>query len=108
MSEAATTSRAIFRSDPREWPWDARPPLPPTRRAGGAPVQIRGTLTIRGLTRPPTGEGTVEFSGSTVRLQARTVFTFADFALPQPRVMRVLSIDDHIRLEVDLTLRQAS
>ena len=40
--------------------------------------------------------------------QARTALTFADFALTQPRVLSVLSIEDHIRLEVDLTLREAS
>jgi polyisoprenoid-binding protein YceI len=80
-------------------------PLP---GAGRATVQLLGDLTIRGVTRPTTWEGTVEFSGGTVRLQARTAFTFADFALTQPRVMRVLSIEDKIRLEVDLTLRPAS
>jgi polyisoprenoid-binding protein YceI len=80
-------------------------PLP---GAGRATVQLLGDLTIRGVTRPTTWEGTVEFRGSTIRLQARTAFTFADFALTQPRVMRVLSIEDKIRLEVDLTLRPAS
>lgn len=40
-------------------------------------------------------------------LQARTVFPFGAFALSQPHVMRVLSIEDPIRLEVDLTLRPA-
>ncbi len=71
-------------------------------------MQILGGLTIRGVTRPTTWEGTVEFRGSTVRLHARTAFTFPDFALTQPRVLRVLSIEDSIRLEVDLTLRPAS
>ncbi len=49
-----------------------------------------------------------EFRGSTVHLQARTAFKFGNFELAQPRIFRVLSIEDHIRLEVDLTLRQAS
>lgn len=80
-------------------------PLP---GSGQAPVQLLGDLTIRDVTRPTTWEGTVEFRGSTVRLRARTGFRFGDFALTQPRVMRVLSIEDHIRLEVDLTLRPAS
>ena len=43
-----------------------------------------------------------------VRLQAATAFKFAEFELTQPRIFRVLSIDDNIRLEVDLTLRRAS
>lgn len=80
-------------------------PLPASGRAN---VQILGNLTIRGVTRPVTWEGTVEFTGTAVRLQARTAFKFGDFELTQPRVFRVLSIEDHIRLEVDLTLRQAS
>jgi hypothetical protein len=50
----------------------------------------------------------VEFRDSTVRLQARTAFPFAAFVLPPPRVMRVLSIEDPICLDVDRTLRPAS
>jgi mannose/cellobiose epimerase-like protein (N-acyl-D-glucosamine 2-epimerase family) len=42
------------------------------------------------------------------RIQARTAFVFAAFALPQPRLMRVLGIQARSRLEVDLTLRPAS
>lgn len=80
-------------------------PLPGSGRAS---VRILGDLTIRRVTRPTTWEGTVEFSGGALRLQAWTAFKFAEFGLTQPRVMRVLSIEDHIRLEVDLTLRLAS
>ena len=40
--------------------------------------------------------------------QARTAFPFAAFALPQPLVLRVLSIEDHVRIEVGLTLRPAT
>jgi hypothetical protein len=42
------------------------------------------------------------------RLEARNAFSFADFALTPPRVLRVLSIEDPIGREVDLTLRPAS
>lgn len=57
-------------------------PLP---GAGQVTVQILGALTIRGVPRPTTWEGTGEVRG-----------------------MRVLSIKDRIGLEVDLTLRPAS
>ncbi len=80
-------------------------PLPASGRAS---VQILGNLTVRGVTRPTTWDGTAEFQGRAVRLQARTAFKFGDFELTQPRIFRVLSIEDLIRLEVDLTLRQAS
>lgn len=55
-----------------------------------------------------TWNGVAEFRGDAVRLQAGTAFKFAEFELTQPRIFRVLSIDDNIRLEVDLTLRRAS
>ena len=77
-------------------------PLP---ASGKANVQILGSLTIRGVTRPVTWEGTAEFGRDTVRLQARTAFKFGEFELTQPRVFFLLSVDDNIRLEVDLTLR---
>jgi len=80
-------------------------PLPASGRAS---VQILGNLTVRGVTRPTTWDGTAEFQGRAVRLQVRTAFKFGDFELTQPRIFRVLSIEDLIRLEVDLTLRQAS
>lgn len=70
-------------------------------------MQILGDLTIRDATRP-TWEGTGEFRGGTVRLQARTAFRFAPFWMTPPRVLRVLSIVDPIRLNVGLTLRLAS
>jgi hypothetical protein len=41
-------------------------------------------------------------------VRARTAFRFADFNLPIPRLARLLSVDDNIRLEADLVLRRAS
>ena len=78
-------------------------PLP---SSGRATMQILGDLTIHGVTRPVTWDGAAEFRASTVRLQATTAFKFGDFELTQPRIFRVLSIDDNIHLEVDLTLRR--
>lgn len=80
-------------------------PLPASGRAN---VQVLGNLTIRGVTRPVVWDGTAEFGRDTVRLQAKTAFKFGEFDLAQPRVFFVLSLEDNIRLEVDLTLRQVS
>lgn len=80
-------------------------PLP---GSGSASVQIRGDLTIRGVTRPVVWDGTAGFRGNSVRLQARTSFKFGDFELTRPRVLVVLSVEDNIGLEVDLTLRPLS
>jgi hypothetical protein len=68
-----------------------------------------GKLLIPGVLDSITNfNGTALFQGRAVRLQARTAFKFGEFDLTQPRIFRVLSIEDLIRLEVDLTLRQAS
>ena len=80
-------------------------PLPGSGRAN---VQMRGDLTVRGVARPVVWDGTVEFQGNSVRLQARTAFKFGDFELTRPRVLLVLSVEDNIRLEVNLTLRPVS
>ena len=100
----ATASFPYAEFVPREIPGLSFP-LP---ASGRATVEILGDLTIRGVTRPVKWDGTADFSGKTVRVQARTAFTFGEFELTQPRIFRVLSIEDRIRLEIDLTLRQAS
>jgi hypothetical protein len=39
---------------------------------------------------------------------ATTSFTFADFGMTVPHVFTVLSVEDHIQLELDFHLVQAS
>mgnify|MGYP002621015050 FL=1 len=79
-------------------------PLP---REGAAEVTIRGELTVRGVTREVAWRGVARFDGDDARLEAATVFTFADFELTKPRVASVLSVADEITLEVRLLLRAA-
>jgi polyisoprenoid-binding protein YceI len=78
--------------------------------SGAATFQLIGDLTIRDVTKPVTWEASCELmNGQTEGLcKANTSFTFADFSLEQPRVGRVLSIEDNIRLEVDLYLQRAT
>src|SRR5690606_24177919 len=52
--------------------------------SGSYDVQITGALTVRGVTTIVTWEGTAEFSGSTVALEAQTTFTFDDIAMDKP------------------------
>lgn len=77
--------------------------LPPT---GQVSFQMTGDLTIRDVTRPTTWEVTCQPASQTEgTCHATTTFTFGDFQLEQPRVARVLSIEDKIVLEVDVTLQ---
>jgi len=78
-------------------------PLP---TSGTRTFSLDGNLTVRGVTRPTTWSVQAAFTDSTVTGTANTRFTFADFALTQPRVPVLLSVSDTIRLEYQFTLRR--
>jgi polyisoprenoid-binding protein YceI len=76
----------------------------PVPASGSATVEIVGDLTVRDVTRRVTWEGTATFQGQRIALRAKTTFKFGDLGLTIPRVSVVLSVEDHIQLEADLTL----
>jgi polyisoprenoid-binding protein YceI len=78
-------------------------PLPAT---GSRPFEMRGDLTVRGVTRPTTWNGTVQFKDGAVSGSAATAFTFDDIRMEQPRVPVLLSVADTIRLEINFSLVQ--
>jgi len=78
-------------------------PLPTT---GSRPFEMTGNLTVRGVTRPTTWNGTVQFKDGAVSGSAATAFTFDDIQMEQPRVPVLLSVADTIRLEINFNLVQ--
>jgi polyisoprenoid-binding protein YceI len=78
-------------------------PLPAT---GTRPIEMTGDLTVRGVTRPTTWNGTVQFKDGAVSGSAVTAFTFDDIQMEQPRVPVLLSVADTIRLEITFNLVQ--
>jgi polyisoprenoid-binding protein YceI len=78
-------------------------PLPTT---GTRPFEMRGNLTVRGVTRATTWNGTVQFKDGAVSGSAATAFTFDDIQMEQPRVPVLLSVADTIRLEITFNLVQ--
>jgi len=80
-------------------------PLP---QSGSVTFKLAGDLTVRNVTKPVTWDVTAQVQGNQVTAQAATAFKFEDFSLTQPRVGRVLSIEDNIKLELDVTLQRAS
>ncbi len=78
--------------------------------SGAATFQLAGDLTIRDVTKPVTWEASCQLESSKTegKCTAATSFTFADFNLEQPQVPRVLSIEDTIKLEVDLYLQRVN
>lgn len=77
--------------------------------SGGATFELVGELTIKDVTKPVTWQATCQLESNRTEgtCSATTTFTFNDFNLEQPRVARVLSIEDNITLEVDLFLQRA-
>jgi polyisoprenoid-binding protein YceI len=76
-------------------------PLP---ASGARAIEMTGDLTVRGVTRPTTWKGTVNFKDGRIAGSAATEFTFDDFQIEQPRVPVLLSVADTIRLEIDFNL----
>lgn len=71
-------------------------PLP---KSGDIAFQILGNLTVRGVTKPVTWDVVAKMNNGALQGEAKTKFTFADFALEKPKVRSVLSVEDDIALE---------
>jgi len=78
-------------------------PLP---QSGSLAFKLTGDLTIQNVTKPVTWDVTANLQGDQLTGQATTTFKFEDFSLTQPRVPVVLSIEDHITLELDFTMQR--
>jgi polyisoprenoid-binding protein YceI len=76
-------------------------PLP---TSGETRFQLVGDLTVKGVTHPSVWDVVATVTGETLKGNARTKFTFGDFALVQPKVPVVLSVNDTIALEYDFTM----
>jgi polyisoprenoid-binding protein YceI len=66
-------------------------------------LMLIGDLTLRDTTRLVAWEATVARDGSRLTGNAATEFEMPDFAIEPPRVPVVLSLDETIRLEIDVT-----
>lgn len=73
----------------------------PRPQAGKAQFQVTGDMTLHGDTMPLIWDVTASWNGESVNGRATTSFRFGDFNMTIPRVLRVISIVDNIRLEVD-------
>jgi polyisoprenoid-binding protein YceI len=87
-------------------PTDVRGMTIPLPKTGTRPFEMTGDLTVRGVTRPTTWNGTVQFKDGAVSGSAATAFTFDDIHMEQPRVPVLLSVADTIRLEITFNLVQ--
>ena len=76
-------------------PW----PLP---ESGEASFQIVGDLTIQGVSKTVTWDASARFSADSVEGSASATVTFDDFELTKPSFAFIISVEDEIRLEMDI------
>ena len=68
-------------------------------------AQVTGTLNIFGIDVPLTFAIEARDDGHSVFILGRTSFTWADFGLPRPSAMLVVSIEDEVRVEVLISVK---
>jgi hypothetical protein len=69
--------------------------------------KLVGDLTSLGVTRPVTRDVAGTLSGDKATGMATTRFTFADCGLTKPSVGSDLSVEDTIKLELNLSFQAA-
>jgi polyisoprenoid-binding protein YceI len=79
-------------------------PLP---ESGTWQFDLTGSLSIHGVQKDVTWKATATRSGDEISGTATLTVRFEDFGMETPRVAVVLSVQDEIRLEVQLTAVQA-
>ena len=79
----------------------------PIPTSGKATLQLVGDMTVHRVTSEIVWAIDATLAQDRVTGQAKTNFPFAKFGLILPRLPGLLSVDDNIRLELDLVLRRS-
>ena len=81
----------------------AAPGLPlPLPTSGTAAFELVGDLTLHGITRPTIWQANATFGESELTGNATTTVLLTEFGMEPPRAGPVLSIEDAVRVELDV------
>jgi polyisoprenoid-binding protein YceI len=69
-------------------------------------LTLVGDLTIHGVTRSVSWSATAKLDNDTITGSAWTTFKMEDFDIQPPKVGPVISLDETVRLEVDITAKK--
>lgn len=72
---------------------------------GGDNVTLKGTLSMHGVTKPLSFEGSVSEEGSKVRIKAKSSMKMSDFGINPPKMV-FLTVRDQVDLNVDVVLKR--
>lgn len=78
-------------------------PLP---ASGTANFQLAGDMRLHGVTAEQAWDVAATFAPDAVTAKATTRFNFAKYKITIPRVFGLLSVDDDIRLELNVRMRR--
>lgn len=78
-------------------------PLP---ASGNATFQLIGDMTLHGVTTEQAWDVAAAFAADVVTAKATARFNFAKYKITIPRVFGLLSVDDDIRLELNVRMRR--
>jgi polyisoprenoid-binding protein YceI len=80
--------------------------LPP--KDGEVSFKLTGDMTIRNVTKPVSWDVKGTIKGNDATGTATTSFTFGYFDMERPSVFTVLSIEDNIKLELDIHIQRVT
>lgn len=72
---------------------------------GGENVTLKGTMSLHGVTKPMSFEGTVSEEGSKVHIRAKSTMKMSDFGINPPKMV-FLTVRDQVDLGVDIALKR--
>ncbi|MHA6532936.1 YceI family protein [Paenibacillus sp. BAC0078] len=67
------------------------------------PVQLQGTLTVKGIAKDVTFDSQAVYSGGQLKLSGKTTVTFADFGMTNPHSI-VLDTENNLDVRLELVL----
>ena len=80
-------------------------PLP---TSGGATFKLTGDMMLHGVTAEETWDVAATFAADLVTAKATARFNFAKYKITIPRVFGLLSVDDDIRLALNVRMRRVA
>lgn len=72
---------------------------------GGDLYTLKGTMSLHGVSKPMSFEGTVAQEGNTVHIKVASALKMTDFGIQQPSMM-FLKVRDQVDLSVDISLKR--
>ncbi|MEK3712902.1 YceI family protein [Paenibacillus sp. FSL R7-0333] len=90
----ATFKVKSFSELPKEW-----------TEGTAVPIQLQGTLTVKGVEKEVTFDSQAAYSGGELKLSGTTTVTFEDFGLSNPHSI-VLSTENNLEVRLELVLKK--